>query len=42
MSPKPKQVDDAARAIRFVAIKAGIFIGIPLLVAIVAIIVMLG
>ena len=42
VSSKSKQDDDAARAIRFMAIKAGVFIGIPLLAAIVAVVVMLG
>ena len=42
MSSRPKQGDDTAQAIRFMAIKVGIFIGIPLLAAIVAVVVMLG
>ena len=33
--------DDAARAIRFLALKAGVFIGIPVVAAIVAMVVML-
>ena len=33
--------DDAARAIRFLALKAGVYIGIPVIAAIVAVLVML-
>ena len=33
--------DDASRAFRFLALKAGVFIGIPVVAAIVAVLVML-
>ncbi len=35
-SPATKPTDDAARALRFMLVKAAIFIGIPLVAAIVA------
>ncbi len=38
---KPRQTDDAAKAIRFMAIKAAIFILIPLVAALIAVLVML-
>lgn len=39
--PTPAPTDDAAKALRFMLVKAAIFIGIPLLAAVVAALVIL-
>ena len=41
LPPEPKPNSDAAEAVRYLAIKAAIFIGVPALAAIVAVFVML-
>jgi hypothetical protein len=41
MSDRDKPGDDAARAIRFLLIKAAIFIGVPVLAAVIAVLTML-
>lgn len=38
---QPRNSDDAAKAVRFMAVKAAIFILVPLLAAVVAVLVML-